>query len=106
MTPYGLAELADHNQDLLKRLMQEAPGTFNHSLTVSHLCENAAEAIGANPVLARVGAMYHDIGKLLRPMFFVENQSFYGIENPHKACTPRFSKMLITAHPKDGIELS
>lgn len=106
MTPYGLAELADHNQELLKKLMQEAPGTFNHCLTVSHLCENAAEAIGANPVLARVGAMYHDIGKLLRPMFFVENQSFYGIENPHKACTPRFSKMLITAHPKDGIELA
>lgn len=106
MTPYGLAELADHNQDLLKRLMQEAPGTFNHSLTVSHLCENAAEAIGANPVLARVGAMYHDIGKLLRPMFFVENQSFYGIENPHNSCTPRFSKMLITAHPKDGLELA
>ena len=106
MTPYGLAELADHNQPLLRKLMQDAPGTFNHSLTVSHLCENAAEAIGANPVLARVGAMYHDIGKLLRPMFFVENQSFYGIENPHKSCTPRFSKMLITAHPKDGIELA
>ena len=106
MTPYGLAELADHNQELLKRLMQEAPGTFNHSLTVSHLCENAAEAIDANPVLARVGAMYHDIGKLLRPMFFVENQSFYGIDNPHKSCTPRFSKMLITAHPKDGAELA
>ena len=106
MTPYGLAELADHNQELLKRLMQEAPGTFNHSLTVSHMCENAAEAIGANPVLARVGAMYHDIGKLLRPMFFVENQSFYGIENPHNSCTPRFSKMLITAHPKDGLELA
>ncbi len=106
MTPYGLAELADHNQPLLRKLMQDAPGTFNHSLTVSHLCENAAEAIGANPVLARVGAMYHDIGKLLRPMFFVENQSFYGIENPHKACTPRFSKMLITAHPKDGLELA
>lgn len=106
MTPYGLAELADHNQELLRRLMQEAPGTFNHSLTVSHLCENAAEAIGANPVLARVGAMYHDIGKLLRPMFFVENQSFYGIENPHNSCTPRFSKMLITAHPKDGLELA
>jgi putative nucleotidyltransferase with HDIG domain len=106
MTPYGLAELADHNQELLKRLMQEAPGTFNHSLSVSHMCENAAEAIGANPVLARVGAMYHDIGKLLRPMFFVENQSFYGIENPHNSCTPRFSKMLITAHPKDGLELA
>ena len=104
MTPYGLAELA--NSELLKKLMQEAPGTFNHSLTVSHLCENAAEAIGANPILARVGAMYHDIGKLLRPMFFVENQSFYGIENPHNTCTPRFSKMLITAHPKDGIELA
>ena len=106
MTPYGLAELADHNQPLLRKLMNDAPGTFNHSLTVSHLCESAAEAIGANPVLARVGAMYHDIGKLLRPMFFVENQSFYGIENPHKSCTPRFSKMLITAHPKDGVELA
>ena len=106
MTPYGLAELADHNQPLLRKLMNDAPGTFNHSLTVSHLCENAAEAIGANPVLARVGAMYHDIGKLLRPMFFVENQSFYGIENPHKSCTPRFSKMLITAHPTDVVELA
>ena len=106
LTPYGLAELADHNQPLLRKLMQDAPGTFNHCLTVSHLCENAAEAIGANPVLARAGAMYHDIGKLLRPMFFVENQSFYGIENPHKSCTPRFSKMLITAHPKDGVELA
>ncbi len=106
MTPYGLAELADHNQPLLKKLLSDAPGTFNHSLIVSHLAEAAAEAIGANPVLARVGTMYHDIGKLLRPMFFVENQSFYGIENPHKTCTPRFSKMLITAHPKDGIELA
>lgn len=106
MTPYGLAELADHNQPLLKKLLSDAPGTFNHSLIVSHLSEAAAEAIGANPILARVGTMYHDIGKLLRPMFFVENQSFYGIENPHKTCTPRFSKMLITAHPKDGIELA
>ena len=104
MTPYGLAELADSK--LLKRLLQDAPGTYNHSLIVSQLVEAAAEAIGANPVLARVGTMYHDIGKLLRPMFFVENQSFYGIENPHKTCTPRFSKMLITAHPKDGIELA
>lgn len=104
MTPYGLAELADSK--LLKRLLQDAPGTYNHSLIVSQLVEATAEAIGANPVLARVGTMYHDIGKLLRPMFFVENQSFYGIENPHKTCTPRFSKMLITAHPKDGIELA
>lgn len=104
MTPYGLAELADSK--LLKRLLQDAPGTYNHSLIVSQLVEAAAEAIGANPVLGRVGTMYHDIGKLLRPMFFVENQSFYGIENPHKTCTPRFSKMLITAHPKDGVELA
>ena len=104
MTPYGLAELADSK--LLKRLLSDAPGTYNHSLIVSQLVEAAAEAIGANPILARVGTMYHDIGKLMRPMFFVENQSFYGIENPHKTCTPRFSKMLITAHPKDGIELA
>ena len=104
MTPYGLAELADSK--LLKRLLSDAPGTYNHSLIVSQLTEAAAEAIGANPILARVGTMYHDIGKLLRPMFFVENQSFYGIENPHKTCTPRFSKMLITAHPKDGVELA
>ena len=104
LTPYGLAELADHK--LMKKLLQDAPGTYNHSLIVSQLVEAAAEAIGANPVLARVGTMYHDIGKLLRPMFFVENQSFYGIENPHNTCTPRFSKMLITAHPKDGIELA
>ena len=104
MTPYGLAELAD--SQLLKRLLQEAPGTYNHSLIVSQLCEAAAEAIGANPILARVGTMYHDIGKLMRPLFFVENQSFYGIENPHKNYAPRFSKMLITAHPKDGLELA
>lgn len=104
MTPYGLAELADSK--LLKRLLSDAPGTYNHSLIVSQLVEAAAEAIGANPILGRIGTMYHDIGKLLRPMFFVENQSFYGIENPHKTCTPRFSKMLITAHPKDGVELA
>ena len=104
LTPYGLAELADSK--LLKRLLSDAPGTYNHSLIVSQLVEAAAESIGANPILARVGTMYHDIGKLMRPMFFVENQSFYGIENPHKTCTPRFSKMLITAHPKDGIELA
>lgn len=104
MTPYGLAELAD--SPLLKYMLSKAPGTYNHSLVVSQLCEAAAEAIGANPVLARVGAMYHDVGKVKRPMFFVENQSFYGIENPHNTCTPRFSKMLITAHPKDGIDMA
>lgn len=84
VTPYGLAELADHNQPILKRLQMEAPGTYHHSLMVANLCEAAAEAIGANPILAKVGAYYHDIGKLKRPLFFVENQSQFGIENPHK----------------------
>ncbi len=106
VTPYGLAELADNNQSLLKRLQLEAPGTFAHSLMVANLCETAAEAIGADPVLARVGALYHDIGKLKRPLFFVENQTYYGIENPHTKLNPRLSKMVITAHPKDGIDLA
>ena len=106
ITPYGLAELADHNQPLLKRLQFEAPGTYHHSLMVSNLCEAAAEAIGANPILARVGAFYHDIGKLKRPLFFVENQSYFGIENPHAKLNPRLSKMVITAHPKDGVDIA
>ena len=106
VTPYGLAELADNNQALLKRLQFEAPGTFSHSLMVANLCESAAEAIGADPVLARVGALYHDIGKLKRPLFFVENQTYFGIENPHTKLNPRLSKMVITAHPKDGIDLA
>ena len=106
ITPYGLAELADHNQPLLKQLLRDAPGTYHHSLMVSNLCEAAAEAIGANPILARVGAFYHDVGKLQRPLFFIENQSYFGIDNPHKNHNPRVSKMLITAHPKDGVEFA
>lgn len=106
ITPYGLVELGDHNQKLLKRLQMDAPGTYHHSLMVSNLCEAAAEAIGADPILARVGALYHDIGKLKRPLFFVENQSYFLIENPHNKFTPRISKMIITAHPKDGIEIA
>lgn len=106
ITPYGLAELADHNQPLLKRLQFEAPGTYHHSLMVSNFAEAAAEAIDADPILARVGAFYHDIGKLKRPLFFVENQSYFGIENPHTKLNPRLSKMVITAHPKDGVELA
>lgn len=106
ISPYGLAELADHNQPLLKRLQFEAPGTFSHCLMVSTLSEAAAEAVGADPVLARVGALYHDIGKIKRPLFFVENQTYFGIENPHTKLNPRLSKMVITAHPKDGIDLA
>ncbi len=106
ITPYGLAELSDHNQSLLRRLQFEAPGTYHHSLMVSNLCEAAAESIGANPILARVAAFYHDIGKLKRPLFFIENQSYFGIENPHENLNPKLSKMVITAHPKDGVELA
>jgi len=106
ITPYGLAELSDHNQALLRRLQFEAPGTYHHSLMVSNLCEAAAEAINANPILARVAAFYHDIGKLKRPLFFIENQSYFGIENPHENLNPKLSKMVITAHPKDGVELA
>lgn len=106
VTPYALAELADHNQPILKRLQMEAPGTYHHSLMVSNLCEAAAEAIGANPILAKVGAYYHDLGKLKRPYFFVENQSSFGIENPHNKLNSRLSKMVVTSHTKDGVELA
>jgi putative nucleotidyltransferase with HDIG domain len=103
ITMFGLSELGDYNQPLLKKLHEVAPGTFEHSLKVSNLAEPAAEAIGANPILARVGALYHDIGKIKRPLFFVENQTYSGIENPHDKRTPRESKMYITSHTKDGL---
>lgn len=106
VTPYALAELADHNQPVLKRLQMEAPGTYHHSLMVANLCEAAAEAIGANPILAKVGAYYHDIGKLKRPFFFVENQSSFGIENPHNKLNSRLSKMVVTSHTKDGVVIA
>ncbi len=106
VTPYGLIELADHNQELLAMLQYKAPGTYHHSLMVANLCEGAAEAIGGNPILARVGAFYHDIGKLERPLFFIENQSYFDIENPHVQLNPRLSKMVITSHTKDGVKLA
>ena len=106
ITTYGLSELGDHNQPLLKRLQFDAPGTFSHSLMVSNLSEAAAEAIGANPVLARVGSLYHDVGKIIRPLFFIENQTYNDIQNPHEKLNPRLSKMVITAHTKDGLNLA
>lgn len=107
ITPYGLMELADVNQPLLSRLSYEARGTYDHSWRVSQLCEAAAEAIGADSILAKVGALYHDIGKLVRPYFFIENQS-YGFlpENPHERLNPKMSKMIITAHTRDGLEIA
>lgn len=106
VTPYGLIELADHNSPLLSKLQHKAPGTYHHSLMVANLCEAAAEAIGADPILARVGAFYHDIGKLQKPFFFIENQSYFGVENPHNKLNPRLSKMVIISHTKDGVEIA
>lgn len=106
VSPYALIELADQNQELLSKMRSSAPGTFHHSLMVANLCEAAASAIGANSILARVGAFYHDIGKLQRPLFFIENQSYFGVENPHTTLTPRQSKMVITLHTKDGVEMA
>jgi len=106
VSPYALIELADQNQELLSKMRNNAPGTFHHSLMVANLCEAAAAAIGADSILARVGAFYHDIGKLQRPLFFIENQSYFGVENPHTNLTPRQSKMVITSHTKDGVEIA
>ena len=106
VSPYALIELADQNQELLSKMRSSAPGTFHHSLMVANLCEAAAAAIGADSILARVGAFYHDIGKLQKPLFFIENQSYFGVENPHTNLTPRQSKMVITHHTKDGVEIA
>lgn len=106
VTPYTLTELGNHDQPLLKRMQFEAPGTFHHSLMVATLAENAADAIGANALLTRVGCLYHDIGKMKRPLFFIENQAYFGVENPHDKLTPRLSKMVITAHPRDSLEMA
>lgn len=97
-----LLELSNPNHFLLKRLLLEAPGTYHHSLMVGNLAEASAESIGANPLLVRVGAYYHDIGKLKRPEYFVENQR--GFENPHEKIAPALSALIITSHVKDGLE--
>lgn len=105
LTPFKLLELGNHDQPLLKRLQFEAPGTFHHSLMMASLSEAAAEAIGADPLLTRVGCLYHDIGKMRRPLYFIENQAYFGSDNPHDRLTPRLSKRVITQHPKDSIEM-
>ena len=103
-TDVRLIELASPAHPLMRRLMVEAPGTYSHSVITGNLAEAAAEAIGANPLLARVGAYYHDIGKIRRPGFFVENQS--GMDNPHDQTTPSLSAIIITAHVREGLELA
>jgi cyclic-di-AMP phosphodiesterase PgpH len=106
LSPYTLLELANHDQPLLRRLQFEAPGTFHHSLMLASLSEAAAKAIGANPLLTRVGCLYHDIGKMRRPLYFIENQSYFGSDNPHDRLPPRLSKRVIVAHTKDSIEMA
>lgn len=103
LTDFRLLELSNPATPLLQRLLLEAPGTYQHSLVISNLVEQAVQRIGGNAMLARVGALYHDVGKLKRPSFFVENQ-FAG-ENPHDRLSPHLSYLIITAHVRDGVEL-
>lgn len=104
MTIVKLLEISNPNNPLLKRLLMEAPGTYHHSMTVANLAEVAADEVGANPIITRVGAYYHDVGKLERPYFFKENQ--YNDDNPHNRITPNLSALIIISHVKDGIELA
>jgi hypothetical protein len=104
VTNISLLELSDFNHPLLRRLILEAPGTYQHSLVVANLSEAAAEAIGANSLLARVGAYYHDIGKVLKPEYFIENQIPY--RDIHKKLKPSMSKLIIINHVKEGVELA
>lgn len=99
-----LLELCDTNQPLLMQLAQNAPGTFQHSVQVANLAESAAKAIGANPMLARTGALYHDIGKMENPFYFVENLT--GNFNPHDDCTPQQSAQIVKKHITDGIAVA
>ncbi len=103
-TDVRLLELANPGHALLKRLMLEAPGTYSHSIMTGNLAESAAQSIGANALLTRVGAYYHDVGKILRPGFFIENQA--GGQNPHDNTSPALSALIITAHVREGVELA
>lgn len=103
-SPVRLLELSHPSSPLLRRLLTEAPGTYHHSIVVGNLAEAAAEAIGAESLLTRVGAYYHDVGKLKRPYFFIENQ--LNQDNPHDKIAPTLSTLILTAHVKDGVELA
>lgn len=103
-TDITLLELTDYNHPLLRRMQLEAPGTYHHSLIVAQLSENAASEIGANPLLARVCALFHDIGKTSKPAYFTENQRD-GI-NPHDDNNPSLSALIIKSHVKDGVDLA
>ncbi len=103
-TDISLLELLDLNQPVMKSLMVAAPGTYHHSVIVGNLVESAAEVVGANPLLARVSAYYHDIGKIKMPDYFVENQA--GSSNKHNKISPHMSTLIITNHVKEGVEIA
>lgn len=103
-THLQLMELAHPNQPLLYRLAREAPGTYHHSIVVSNLAESAVEAVGGDPLFARVAVLYHDVGKIVRPTFFIENQGH--IENPHDLLDPQTSARVILDHVSDGVRLA
>lgn len=105
VTDISLLELTGVSHPLLQELARRAPGTYNHSMTVASLAEAAAEAIGANGLLTRVGAYFHDIGKMLKPEYFIENMT-EGSENHHKSLAPAMSTLIIIGHVKDGLELA
>ncbi|MCM3339677.1 HDIG domain-containing protein [Paenibacillus sp. MER TA 81-3] len=98
-----LVELSNPNHPLLRKLLTETPGTYHHSVMVGNLAEQAAESIGANGLLCRVGAFYHDIGKTKRPSYFIENQT--NMDNPHDYIDPKLSTSIIVAHARDGAEM-
>jgi putative nucleotidyltransferase with HDIG domain len=103
LTDLSLLEVGDVAHPLLQELVRRAPGTYNHSINVASLAESAAQAIGARGLLVRVGAYFHDIGKMLKPAYFVENQ---GKENRHESLVPAMSTLIIIAHVKEGVELA
>ena len=102
-SPIGLMELLNPSHPLMERLRSETPGTYHHSQNIASLGESAARAIGADPLLTKVGGYYHDIGKMVRPDFFIENQA--GDSNPHDDLTPSMSKIVLTSHIKQGLNL-
>jgi putative nucleotidyltransferase with HDIG domain len=104
-TDISWLELSDLNHRLLRQMQLEAPGTFHHSLVVAALAEAAAEKIGANAPMCRVCSYFHDVGKLSKPGYFIENQH-EGAENPHQTLTPTMSALIIIAHVKDGVDLA
>lgn len=105
VTDISLLELTDVSHPLLQELARRAPGTYNHSISVATIGEAAADAIGANGLLVRVGAYFHDIGKMLKPEYFIENMAA-GEENPHDNLAPAMSALIIIGHVKDGAELA